>query len=222
MKTLFTYLVVSRLTGSPLLALLVVALVWYGGASWILGRLPDPSAPFRRWSRVRRLRDEMGMNPHNVDVRTELAGLVVDRSPAEAKEMLGEVLRRCPDLPLPAYFMGLAHLGLGATDEGRAEIERALAMKRDLRYGEPMVRLGDHLYAKGDARGALAAYERATEVHGSHAEALFKAGRAARATGDAAGARRHWEETLAATRHAPGFKKRQDRVWRLRAWVALR
>jgi tetratricopeptide (TPR) repeat protein len=222
MKTWLTYFLVSQATGSPLMGLVAVAALWFSGTSFVFGRLPDPAAPFRRWARIRDLRIAHDMNPHNVDVRTELAGFLVGRSPGEAKALLDEVVRRCPDLPLPAYLLGLAHLGLGESAEGRACIERALALKPDLRFGEPMVRLGDHYLALGKPAEARAAYEQATRVHVSYAEAWFKAGKAAKLAGDLAGARAHWTETLAATRHSPPFKRRIDRQWRLRAWLALR
>lgn len=220
-KSWLTYIFVSALTGSPLLGVLAVLLVWYGGTSFWLGRLPDPTSPFRTWSRIRRLRGEHGMNPHDVDVRTELGGLLATRSPGEAKSLLEEAVRKCPDLAQPAFFLGLAHLNLGETDAGRAQIERALSLKPELAFGEPLVRLGDHYAKKGDARAALAAYERATDVHCSYAEAWYKAGAAAKAAGDAAKAKAHWRETLASTDHAPAFKRRQDRKWRWRAWIAL-
>jgi len=61
-----------------------------------------------------------------------------------------------------------------------------------------------------------------TVIHTSSAEAWFKAGRAAASSGDTATAKKHWEEALASTAHAPGFKARKDRPWRWRAWLALR
>jgi tetratricopeptide (TPR) repeat protein len=222
MKTWLTYIVVSQLTGSPLLGIAVVLAVWFGGSAFWLGRLPDPTAPLRRWSRIRALRAELGMNPHNVDVRTELGGLLATRQPAEAKAILDEAVRRCPDLAQPAWYLGLARLELGDTEGGRTAIERALTLKPDLAFGEPLVRLGDHYARKGNPRAALTAYERATDIHCSYAEAWYKAGRAARAAGQLHKAKAHWTETLASTEHAPPFKRRLDRPWRWRAWWALR
>lgn len=222
MKTWLTYIVVSQVSGSPLLGVAVVVALYFGGGTLWLGRLPDVTAPFRTWSRIRTLRAELGMNPHHTDHRTELAGLLVARQPAEAKALLEDVVRRHPDIALASYYMGLAQLRLGETEAGRASIERALSLRKDLRYGEPLVRLGDHYMTIGNAGAALAAYERATAIHASSAEAWFKAGRAAAAGGDKRAAKQHWDEALASTAHAPGFKARVDRPWRLRAWLALR
>ena len=221
MKSWLVYIVVSQLTHSWILGLLAALAMGYGAGSLWLGRLPNPFAPFKTWSRTRELREALSVNPHNVDVRSELGGILATRRPAEAKELLTEVVRRCPDLALSVYFLGVAQLELGETDAGNASIERALTLRRDLRYGEPLVVLGDHYTRKGDAKAALLAYERATGVHSSHAEAWFKAGRAARASGDEAKARAHFQSTLTSTAYAPAFKRRLDRPWRWRARWAL-
>lgn len=216
------YMVVSLLTGSPWMGLLVVLALTWGANGWWRGRLINPFGPLRTRFRIGELRAQLGANPHNVNVRAELGGLLAERRPAEAKALLEEVQRRSPELPLPAYHLGLALLQLGETDAGRAAIERALAQRADLRFGEPMVKLGDHLLTRGRPADAVAAYERAVRVHDSHAEAWYKLGMAAKAAGNATRAREAWQEALASTEHAPAFKRRVDRPWRWRAWAALR
>lgn len=216
------YVFISLVTGNPWLALLIVAVMVWGTTGWWRGRLPNPFAPIRARLRVGELRAQLGANPHNVNVRAELGGLLADRRPAEARALLEEVARRSPELPLPAYHLGVALLNLGETDAGTAAIERALERRADLKFGEPMVRLGDHLLGRGRPTEAVRAYERAVAIHGSHAEAWYKLGAAAQAAGDPARAQEAWREALASTEHAPAFKRRIDRPWRWRAWFALR
>jgi tetratricopeptide (TPR) repeat protein len=98
----------------------------------------------------------------------------------------------------------------------------ALRLRRDLRWGEPGVVLGDALLAAGRPAEALSAYLQATTVHGSFAEAWCKAGVAARAAGRPEEAVRCWNLTLSTTVGAPAYKRRRDRLWRWRAWWALR
>lgn len=216
------YFFISSVTGSPLLGLLVLAALWYGGSGWYFGRLSTPFGPLKERLRIRRLRGELSVNPHNVNVRAELGGLLATRSPDEAKKLLQEVCQRAPELPLPHYYLGLALLALGDTAAGRASIERALAIRPDLRYGEPWVRLGDHYASRGQGAEAIAAYRKATAAHTSYAEAWYKLGAALKRAGDRDAGREALQETLQSTEHAPAFKRRVDRSWRWRAWWALR
>lgn len=222
MKTALIFVLLAQLTRSPLLALLILAGFWLAGGSWWFGRLPDLLGPYRRWQQERNLRETLATNPHDLTARTDLAGLVATRDPAEAKELLGEVLRRYPEQALPHYWMGVALLGLGDTAGGHAEVDEALARRKDLRWGEPGLVLGDHYMAKGKYVEAISAYERALQVHGSYAEVWYKAGVAARAAGDGARAKHFFASTLRTTAGAPAFKRRRDRLWRWRAWWALR
>ncbi|GDX79524.1 hypothetical protein LBMAG42_13350 [Deltaproteobacteria bacterium] len=222
MKSWLVYLLISQVTQNPLLGILAVALLWYGGGSWWFGRMPDLAGPFRRWKQEQRLRETLRMNPHDTVARCDLAGLVAHKHPTEAKELLSEVLRRYPDNELAHYWLGIAQLQLGETDGGRASIDEALRLRRELRWGEPAKTLGDHYLAQRRPAEALVAYRRAIAVHGSFAEAWYKAGVAARATGDEAEAKGLFQRTLSSTEGAPPYKRRQDRLWRWRAWWALR
>lgn len=56
--------------------------------------------------------------------------------------------------------------------------------------------LGDLLTEQGDAKGALAAYERSLELYPGRFNSLLGAARAARASGNAAAARHHYERLL--------------------------
>lgn len=221
-KTWLLYVGVSWLTQSPLLGILAVAGLWLAGGSWWVGRLPDLLGPWRRFQRVRKLRDGHALNPHDLVVRTELAGLLASREPETAEQLLTEVLRRYPENELAHYHRGRALLARGVIDEGRAEVLEALRLRRDLRWGEPGVVLGDALMGARRPAEALAAYQLATGVHGSFAEAWYKAGSAASAAGQPAEARRLWGLALSTTVGAPPYKRRQDRLWRWRAWFALR
>ncbi len=222
MKSWLLYLGVSWLTQSPLLGILAVAAIWLAGGGWWVGRLPDVLGPWRRFQRVRQLREALLVNPHDLVVRTELAGFVADREPAEAESLLQEVIRRYPENELAHYHRGRAFLARGLVEEGRAEIEEALRLRRDLRWGEPGVVLGDALLGARRPADALSAYLQATDVHGSFAEAWFKAGVAAKAAGRVAEARRCWGLALTSSAGAPPYKRRKDRLWRWRAWFAQR
>jgi tetratricopeptide (TPR) repeat protein len=206
-------------TGNPLVALVIVALFVWGGDSWYRGRLRTPMAMFQRAKRIRRLRDDLAANPHDATARGQLGGLLIDRSPAEARDLLQAVHDRYPEMALVAFHLGAARLNLGDTEGGARAIEHALSKKPETGYGEPMIRLGDHLRAKGRPAEAAACYRRAIGVVTSSAEAHVKLGWALHAAGDRAGAAAAMRQALEVSQGAPGFKRRVDRPWRLRAWL---
>ena len=98
MKFAMVYLLVSSLTHSPLLAGAALLAFWLAGGSWWVGRLPDLFGPWRRWQQERALRDLLATHPHDLNARTDLAGLVAERNPAEAKELLGTWALQVVDL----------------------------------------------------------------------------------------------------------------------------
>lgn len=214
------YLLVTLITGNPLVGLLVAVAVLWGAEGWFRGRFWSPAAPFRRWQRIRALRDHLAASPHDATAAAQLGGMLVDRRPAEARSLLQAVHDRYPDMALVAFHLGAARLNLGDTAGGEAAIAHALALKADLGYGEPMVRMGDHFHAHGRSADAVGWYRKAAAVHRSSAEVRYKLGRALRATGDRPGARAAFREALEVTRGSPAFKRRLDRSWRVRAWLA--
>ena len=48
MKTFLPWMLITGLTGGPLLGVLAVLLLWGAGGSWFVGRLPDFRGPIRR------------------------------------------------------------------------------------------------------------------------------------------------------------------------------
>jgi tetratricopeptide (TPR) repeat protein len=206
-------------TGNPLVALVVVALFLWGGEAWYRGRAWTPMAWFQRQKRVGRLRDDLAANPHDATARGQLGGLLIDRSPAEARDLLQAVHDRYPEMALVAFHLGAARLNLGDTEGGAAAIEHALSKKAEIGYGEPMIRLGDHYRAKGRHAEAADCYRRAIKIVTSSAEAYVKLGWALQAAGDRAGAGAAMQSALDVSSGAPAFKRRIDRPWRLRAWL---
>jgi tetratricopeptide (TPR) repeat protein len=118
-----------------------------------------------------------------------------------------------------AYHLGAARLRLGDAG-GRPLIEEALGRDPRLGYGEPHLRLADYYLDQGQATEALAHLERFTELHASSVEGRYKLARAYLATGQADRARVALDDAVRAYRGAPRFKRREERLWRVRtAWL---
>ncbi|MCA9489902.1 MAG: tetratricopeptide repeat protein [Myxococcales bacterium] len=217
-----TWIVVTALTGNPLIGLAVVVALAWAGEGWFRGRMWTPNRWYQRWERIRRLRTDIAVNPHDATAKGQLGGLLMDRSPAEARTLLEEVHGRYPDMAVVAFHLGAARLNVGDGDGGRSAMEHALSLKKDVGYGEPMIRLGRFEAARGRYAEAITCFERALQVHTSSAEAMYELGMARKGAGDREGALRAWQDTIDLGKGAPDFKARQDRPWRIRAWVRSR
>jgi tetratricopeptide (TPR) repeat protein len=123
-------------------------------------------------------------------------------------------------VPENAYYLGAARLRLGDGAGGRPLIEEALGRDPRLGYGEPHLRLADYYLDQGDAAEALVHLERFAEIHASSVEGRYKLGRAYLATGRPDLARAALDDAVRAYQGAPSFKRREQRLWRLRAgWL---
>jgi hypothetical protein len=126
-------------------------------------------------------------------------------------------------VPENAYYLGAARLRLGDGTGGRPLIEEALGRDPRLGYGEPHLRLADYYLDHGQAAEALVHLERFTELHASSIEGRYKLARAYLATGRTGQARTALDDAVRAYRGTPGFKRREERIWRLRAgWLRWR
>lgn len=213
------YMFVVLMGGNPLLALALVAVSAYGGNAWWRGRAWRPWGVFERWMKIRELRARLVVNPHDLTTRGELGRMLVERGRyAEARVELEQVCERGKTLAVPAWHLGQSQLKVGDFEAGAASIERAVSLRKDVGYGQPVMDLGDFLFERQRYAEALPYYERGLAVHGGSIEGRYKLGRCRLATGDAAGARAMLDEAIQSYDASPAFKRAQDRAWRWRAW----
>ncbi len=121
--------------------------------------------------------------------------LRLDR-PSEAEAALSALIRKRPDSANAHFFRGVARTRLGRLDDAISDLEAA--EKTGGKLAVLPLRLGDALYAKGDAEGARAAYQRAIDMPGSLTPpAAFRGlGNAAYALGDDSEAVKAYGEAL--------------------------
>jgi tetratricopeptide (TPR) repeat protein len=177
-----------------------------------------------RWSGIRQLERAVAANPHDAAARADLGRLLVEAGrPARALPHLEMAAARAPEVAETAYYLGAACLGAGDLARGRPLIEGALARDPKLRYGEPHLALGDYFLAHGQPAEALPHLERFTAIHASSVEGRYKLARAALGAGEPARARAALDEAVEVYRAAPPFKRREERIWRLKAaWLGRR
>jgi len=218
MKGWLLWMLLSRLTGSPVFSALgVLGLLWLLDRTTV-GILPRPLRALGRWRRAQALQRALHTNPHDRRARSELADLWVGWGRyAAAVEVLKPNLEAGDDDVATLFLLGVAYLGTG--DKVRGELLLEEAAKRDARYQMGAIELerGRFRLARGDYPGAIEALEALREARPGTVEGRVLLARALdRAGRDADGAlmrEEAWKEYVA----APSFQRRRERLWAWRA-----
>jgi hypothetical protein len=223
-EKIFLWALLSWVTGQPLLALLAVLLLSGAGYGYLSGRLFRIPRAVERWGAIRELRQAVRANPHDAAARSDLGRLLVEAGrPAAALPHLEAAVTRMPDAPETLYYLGAARLGVGDGAGGRPLVERALALDPKLRYGEPHLALADYHLRQGSPADAIPPLEAFIALHASSVEGRYKLARAYLATEDRERARLLAADAVRAYRDSPPFRRREERLWRLKAgWLRRR
>jgi hypothetical protein len=215
------WVLLSWITGSPLLSLLVLAVVWWLGDRATFRLLPDPLRAARRWSHRGALRARLASNPHDRRARLELAGLLLDaRRPREAAEVLGPSVEAGDDDVHTAFTMGAALARSGSDERAERFLAAARAREPGFRMGEIDLEVGRMRVRRGDAAGALEPLSRLVAERPGTVEGRYWLARALAARGDASAAGRVRDEAWREYAALPRFRRQQERsyAWRLRPW----
>ncbi len=223
MGRFFLFALLTWITGSPLLAILIlIALAvpgWLAGSRYAF----RVSRQLRSWGEAGRLRRVLATNPHDAKARADLGALLAKRGRyREARAELEQAYPRVDDLSEPNYALGLCLLHAGEVDRGTALIRKALAINPKFGYGEPALRLGDFAASRGEWEQAAGNYREAVGVHGSSVEGWAKLGEALVHLGRPEEARRAFSEAVTSYRTAPWYRRAEDRPWKRRAKRGLR
>jgi tetratricopeptide (TPR) repeat protein len=180
--------------------------------------VPDPWVLLRTMGRISALRRQIEANPANVTARRDLAGIYLERlRPGAALLLVEQALARFPDDAELLYLRGLSLFRLGRHEDALAPLVRAVAIDPRVRRGQPYLVAGDALMQLERAEQAVDSYERFVDANGSSIEGHVKLARAHGAAKDAPARKRSLDEALATWAQIPGYARRNQLGWWLRA-----
>jgi thioredoxin-like negative regulator of GroEL len=188
---------------------------------WYMGRLSLD--PLRRVKVRRRARHRLAVNPAEFDARVEIARDALARGrPRQALAMTESIVARADGAAEVLRLHGLALLGSGRAADAEQAFRSALA--NDRKESESRLGLAAALLAEErfeEARREIEAYRtgRPGDARGSWAESAIRL----RAGGEGASERAlaSLKELVAEQRLKPGYARRRDRRWAVKARLAL-
>lgn len=183
--------------------------------------IPDPVVWMQTASRISSLRRDVAANPANVTARRDLASIYLQRlRPRTASRLIEEALTREPKNAELLYLQGLARYKAGDAAGAIGPLVEAVQIDARVRFGEPYLVAGDALAKLGRWEEAEDAYERYTNANSSSVQGLTKLARAQRERGAKDVALTTLQNATQTWAHLPGYMKRKELGWWLRAHAA--
>ncbi len=174
------------------------------------------------WSYWRSLRAQVELNPANATARAQLAEIWLDRKrPRRAVPLLEQALERDPRSAELQYLLGLARLRAGNAAGGLEPLSTALATDDKVRYGAGYLAIGDALAKVKRDDDAIEAYRRYTKINTSSLEGYCKLAALHERAKDMPASQQARREALATYRALPGYQRRKQFIWSLRARLGL-
>lgn len=218
MSGFLQWAILASITGSPLGSAVALLVFWFLVDRFTLGVLPDPWRALMRRRREGTLRRLILGNPHDGRARLELAQLYVERGKGQAAvEVLRPTFDNGAEDIQSVFTMGAGCLQAGYVEQGEKLLAHASELDEDFRVGEIELVRGRARLARGDFAGAKVALEAFLQHRKGSVEGRVLLAKALDGLGDDANAAllrdAAWHEYLV----APGFQRRQERLWAWRA-----
>lgn len=218
MSKWLTWLILTRITGSPIGSLAALVVLW-----WALDRattrvLPDPLQGILRWRRAGRLKDTLANNPNDRRARYELADIYLQQRRHQAAFELLKANYEAGDHDPPTLFaLGVAAKGTGQHDQAARVLQAVTEDAPDYRLGAAFLELAQIARLKGEHAKVVGILEPFLEKRRSSVQARVLLADAKLALGDAAAAaalkEAAWQEYVG----MPRYQRRHERIWAWRA-----
>ncbi|MFE5318989.1 tetratricopeptide repeat protein [Paenibacillus sp. NPDC056579] len=217
MSKILLFFVLTMLTGSPIIAIIILLIVFYALERRFIGLTPSLFKPFQRARRLSKLRQELRLNPHLTTAKLDTARILIERKQfREAAGLLTEIMAVMEDSAEVRAELGICKLKLGEVQEGERLLLEALEMNPRIKYGEPYLRLAE-AWADTEPDKAIRYLETFGTVNSSSCEAYYRLGELYNRLGKKEEARRAYRETVELYRGLPKYRRRFERRWALLA-----
>ena len=214
----FQWIILTALTGSPVVSAVILLVVWFLVDRFTLGVLPDPFRWVMRLRRAAALERVLMNNTHDRRARAELGELYVARKKyARAMELLRPNLEAGDEAPGTVFTLGVACLGAGHAPQGEKLLEHVEELEPNFRVGEVDLVRGRFRLARKEYGPAKEALERLVQSRKGTVEGRVLLARALQGLGDDGKAALLLDEAWAEYVAAPRFQRRKERLWAWRA-----
>lgn len=212
------FYIVMALTGSPLLAILVIVALYLMLDYQFTGFARRGIRAVRMNSEIASLKRELALNPHNAAALSDVGRLLVMRKKeGAALPYLERAYERLSESEETTYYLGLACLGTGNKERGEALVLKALEINPRFRYGDPALRLAEYYASQGRIEEAKARFDQFFSIHSSSSEGYYKFGLFQLQVGNVGRAVESFRKAIEIFKLSPSFKKREDRLWAYKA-----
>lgn len=183
--------------------------------------IPDPWVLLKTLGRMRALDAQIAANPANITARRDLAVAWLERMrPRRALQLLDEARRRDPDDAELLYLTGVARLRSGDPEGALEPLVKAVEIDPKVRFGEPYLAAAEALEKLGRLEEAEDALERYVHSNSSSVQGFVLLADVRRRRGDREGAEKALHEALSTWSQVPGYRRRAELGWWLRAQLA--
>ncbi|QAY66597.1 tetratricopeptide repeat protein [Paenibacillus protaetiae] len=218
-KLFLGFVLLSWLTGSPVIAIIIILVILYLLDRRFVGLTPSIVKPVRRLQRISNLKKRIQLSPSDVSSKLELARLLMERKQFKAAgELLVPLQETMSESAEYLDDLGYCYLETGAPDKGEAAIRAALQINPRVKYGAPYLRLAS-FNAKSDTSKALQDLRRFQEIQSSSCESYLRLADLYRSLGQEGDAKAAVDEGLRTYSLLPRYKRRTERAWFLRLWL---
>lgn len=227
MENLLSFLLLSRILGHPLTALLIVVIIYLVVNRSLSGWLPDFTRSWRRAAQIRQLRSTVALNPADARSLMELGAMLLSaRKPREALPYLEQAAAKMDDHAHALYYLGAAYAETGQFAKAVPILDKAIALRPEVEHGSPYVYLAQITLGRpGLGENAddeqVAAWVAAVIRYGD-AETCYRLGSVLLQAGKKAEAQQLFLEALDHYQRSPGFVRRAARIWALRSRLSLK